>query len=788
VNIVWRKAWRDLWRNKSRTILAVLSTAVGVFALGMVLGMSDLMHTWMTEDHLKAKPAHLTFWGGPFDRAAVEAVLAEPGIAEVEGETQASIRWKLEGEKEWRDGTLASRVDYEAQQMHLVNLLEGHWPSERKLAVERQALRHFGVECGSSIIVESGRRDRQLQIEGVVRSPDVFPPQMGGNAWFFATEETVAWLTGQESVNQLNVRLDSFSQQGAEEAAERVRDRLESMGRSVYGPWIVDPETHWAEEQMNSVFVVLGVLGGLSLGLSIFLIVNTMNAILAQQVWQIGVMKVVGATFGRVVRLYLTTALAYGILAVAIAVPLGTMGAHMLASYLIKLLNIAAGSMQLIPKAVATQGAVGLAVPVLAALAPVLGGARISPHEAISSYGLGSGFGRGWLDRLIGRIRHLPRLAALSLRNTFRRKARVALTLLTLTAAGLTFIMVMSVGASFGNTIDMLLSDFGFDVLVVFDRPHRVKRLIEATNDAPGVTAVEVWEVRDATLKLDSEGELQGQLWGVPDNSQMFNPRIISGRELLPEDGHAVLLNSKIAADEGFKVGDEVTLTIGGEETDWAVVGIVININNNQRDNFVPYDTLSQETGNVNRGDFVMILSEEHNPRAHEKLIRNLRVIYETRRLKAVFFRSGSEVQSEGRAQFDILIYLMLTMTILAAIVGSIGLMGTMSINVVERGREIGVMRSIGATSFAIVRIFVGEGMLLGTLSWLLAVPLAYPCAQAFSDLIGNELLNIPFDFRYSTTGAMLWLAIVLTLSALASLWPAVRATRVSVREALTYE
>jgi putative ABC transport system permease protein len=289
-------------------------------------------------------------------------------------------------------------------------------------------------------------------------------------------------------------------------------------------------------------------------------------------------------------------------------------------------------------------------------------------------------------------------------------------------------------------------------------------------------------------LELDDGDEIQGQLWGVPDNSAMFNPRIVSGRALLPEDGRAMLLNSKIAADEGFQVGDVVTLTVAGEELTWTVVGLVVNLNNNQHDNFVPFDTLAREIGNADRGAFTMMTTEDHDYETHRRIIRDLRATYAARRLKPVFFQSGGEVREQNRASFDVLVYLMLAMAILAAVVGGIGLMGTMSINVVERGREIGVMRAIGATSLSIVGIFVGEGMLLGALSWLFAVPLSYPGALAFSNAVGNAVLEMPVDFKYSMEGVVLWLTIVLLLSAFASLWPALRATRVSVREALAYE
>ena len=108
--------------------------------------------------------------------------------------------------------------------------------------------------------------------------------------------------------------------------------------------------------------------------------------------------------------------------------------------------------------------------------------------------------------------------------------------------------------------------------------------------------------------------------------------------------------------------------------------------------------------------------------------------------------------------------------------------------NVVERTREIGVMRAIGACSRTIVGMFVAEGVLIGGLSWLLAVPLSVPGARLFSDLIGEVVLAMPLDFVYSAGGMVLWLLIVVVLSALASLWPALRAAQLSIREALAYE
>ena len=155
----------------------------------------------------------------------------------------------------------------------------------------------------------------------------------------------------------------------------------------------------------------------------------------------------------------------------------------------------------------ATQMAVGLLIPVGAAVYPIINGTRITVREAISEYGLGKGqFGTGLIDGILQRIRGLSRPLMISLRNTFRRKGRVALTLATLVLSGLMFMIVMSVGNSMSNTIEVLLEDFGFDVLTVFDRAHRSTRLLEVTEAIPGVAFAEVWDVRLGAVELD-DGE-----------------------------------------------------------------------------------------------------------------------------------------------------------------------------------------------------------------------------------------------------------------------------------------
>jgi putative ABC transport system permease protein len=783
--VTWRKIWRDLMHSRARTALVVLSIAVGVFVLGVLLGAHGMMVDGLEREWRASIPVHITLWGR-FDEEVEHVVLRDEAVVDVERLADTTLLWRLESEADWHEARVIARQDYAAQRMGLISLAEGHWPEGRALAVESTTAQDFGVAPGSTVIVQSGQHERRLEVVGIVRDPDAgLPPSFGGRADFYATPETVTWLTG-TGYNRLDVRIaPAPSVTRAREAADRVRGRLDDLGMPAGGAWVRNPDEHWSRDPLNTLLLILVFSGALSLALSVFLIVNTMNAIVAQQVWQIGVRKVVGATGARAARVYLAVALIYGGLALLIAVPLGAVGAYRLAAWALGILSVAVGPFCVVPQVILLQIVIGLAVPLLAALAPVACGARVTAHRAISTYGLGGGFGRGPLDRLLGSIQQLPRPVAISLRNTFRHKARVTLTLAALALGGALFMAILSVEASCGNTIEVIADDSGADAMVHFARVYRVERLIAVTGQAPGVTEAEVWKRWGVRLKLADGGERSILVVGLPPDSEILHPRVVAGRRLLPGDGNAILLNSKVAFEYGIAVGDEVRFDLQDWETVWTVVGLVLNA---EKRSFVPFDSLSRQTSSRNVGWEVAVVGQAHDPEAQRRLIDDLRLTYAAHRFEVDDLISALDNREKVQSRFGLILWVLLTIALLAAGVGGIGLMGTMSINVVERRREIGVMRATGATSAAVAAIFVTEGVVVGMLSWVLAVPLSYPGARLFSDTVGQALLRSPFEFAYSVEGVGLWMGTVIVISVLASLVPALRATRVSVREALAYE
>lgn len=128
---------------------------------------------------------------------------------------------------------------------------------------------------------------------------------------------------------------------------------------------------------------------------------------------------------------------------------------------------------------------------------------------------------------------------------------------------------------------------------------------------------------------------------------------------------------------------------------------------------------------------------------------------------------------------------IMNTAAFLIAMVGAIGLLTTLSMSVFERQKEIGVMRSIGATSSSIGLQFLVEGLLVGLIAWVIGVPLSYWLNTA---LIKTFRFEDALGVTYPPMALLVGLVGMLVIATISSLWPAIAATRKTVSDVLRYQ
>jgi putative ABC transport system permease protein len=431
----------------------------------------------------------------------------------------------------------------------------------------------------------------------------------------------------------------------------------------------------------------------------------------------------------------------------------------------------------------------------LACVIPVYTGARITVREAISTYGLSTR--AGLLDRALGQVQLIPQLVSLTLSNTFRHKQRVLLTQITLVLSGVIFMVVMSAQDSAVYTYgDVISSILRFNITFQFREPVRIEHVETMILSQAGVKAVEMWEGSDATIRRASQPESKSDravlALGMPLPTTFYGSQMRMGRWLQPGDTHAVVLSQKLAQDIGVGVGDQVTLHHGAQkESDWLVVGLLFDpVLDNAA--YVPRDVLLKEIGSVNKANTIWIQTVQDDAASEAAMAKGLREYLEQNKLRLYagsFFNhdTASQIVKSALDQFAIIVTLLATMAVVIGAVGSIALSGVLSLNVLDRRREIGVMRAIGASSGDVAGLCIGEGLILGWLSWLIAVPLSIPAGkflvQALGAVMGGELV-----YRFTPAGMLYWLAIITVLSVAASWFPARGATRISVRESLAYE
>ncbi|MEM7132838.1 MAG: FtsX-like permease family protein [Chloroflexota bacterium] len=805
----WRKVLRDLWYNKTRTILVVFSIAIGVFAVGMVLHTNLLVAERVRDDFVAARPANATFYAENITDEMVARVSKMGGVAAAEGRSSVQVQVQI-SDGEWAPLELTAFPEPENllidrvlpintfREFPDVGAERGIWPpGRREVVIERSSYFNQGMIPPDMVVGDkltfktSDEKIKILTVVGLAHESNRAPAPFNGQGFGYVDIETLEWLGGSSTYDQLNIRVtgDDMDEEHITAVAEEVEEKLSKSGRTVYFTEVHTPGRSPRDDILEGFTAIMFPMGIMSLLLSGFLVVNIISALLSQHIRQIGMMKAVGARNDQITQMYMGMIFLFGILSLLVAVPLAALATVQTARLLSSFLNVTFTEYTLPWPVLGVEVLIGLVAPFLAALIPVWRGTRTTVREAISDYGVGKGvFGSSLFDRALTHIRHMSRPNIISIRNTFRRRGRLILTLITLVMSGAIFIAVTNVHGSLLRTLDFALQYWAFDTQVSFNRGYRVDQIEGVAYTIPGVKDVESWGFASLRIKHDNETESEGIfVRAVPANTQMLQPILIEGRWLVEGDESALVINQALREDENLTLGDTLIMEVEGKEREWTVVGTV-QILGNEPQAFVNYPYYMRISGNVGRAGQVQIITEQNDSDFVNGVTEQLQEAYERAGMGVEGTMTVNEIREGPTFFFGVIVTLLLVMTVLIASVGALGLAGTMSVNVLERTREIGVLRAIGASNMAVRKIILIEGILIGFISWVVGALLALPLGRLMSDGIGYAMFEIPLNYAFSPNGIGLWLLIVLVLATLASLLPAHNASRMTVRETLAYQ
>ncbi|HEX3046154.1 MAG TPA: FtsX-like permease family protein [Bacillota bacterium] len=802
VGLLWRKLRRDLWIARGRMLMMVIAIAVGILGVASILSAYTILNREIRGNYLGTHPASAQLELERVDDSLVEAVRRRPGIAAAEA--SAAIMSRIEKKPgEWIPLLLFIIPDFKTMGINTFRPESGAWPPpEGTILLEKEAAPLVDAKVGDTRRVQTPNGSkRAVIISGLVHDPGLAPAWQEQIAWGYITPATLAWLGESSLLNLLKiiVKDQPYNTAAIERTVGNLAFWLKQQGYPVETVRIPPPGKHPHQSQMNAIMTLLIIFSLLALILSAILTTTLIGGLLAGQARQIGIMKAIGARTGQIAGVYLLMVVQLGFIAVIIGLPPGIMIGRGFARVIAQLLNIKLYSVTVPVWVNGLLWVTGILTPLLVALGPILRYTKVTVREAISDYGISrKSFGaQGGLDLILGKIRGLDRTFILALRNIFRRPGRLLLTLGLLAAAGGLFITSLNVAKGWQASLQEAASKRHYDLEIRLNRPMPAPELFRRIARINGVQKVESWSLAPAAVGrpdgLDiirtypDGGHGSLSIRSMPYGSRMVQTPLISGRRLKREETGVVVLNHMaVSFYPQANLGDSIHLTVDGKPVTLRIVGIV-------------REMLTQATAYVTPETFQQIVGQTGQTnclRTALKTNRSHLLTEITREIDGILEQTNTSIQLEiPVARLDValnghvylFIFALMFMAAVMAVVGALGLMSTMGNNVVERTREFGVMRAIGGRSATIYRNIISEGIFIGLISFLLAVIISAPLSLVIGRLIGNLSFKLPLPLVISPMAVFIWLGIVIAGSLAASLYPARKASQLTVRETLNY-
>jgi putative ABC transport system permease protein len=792
----WKKVCGDVIENQGRLFMMWVAITVGVFAVAAISAAYAVLSREIDKNYLAANPPAALLEVDYLDDAAVAGVRRQDGISWADAGGRLWGRVEIQPQQ-WLPLLLFIVPDFAAQQISTVKLQQGRWPDRAgELVIERTAMPVARASVGHEINVQTPNgAPRKILVTGVVHDPSLAPASQQQVVYAYVTQATLHLLGENIALHSLRVSANpSDGQRTAEQAIVGAAQWLKRAGYSV-GEIRVPPRHHPHWGVMSNIVRMLLAFSVLTLILSALLSATLTASLLSPQVRQIGIMKAIGARTSQIMALYLSLIGAIGLMAVAIGLPSGIYAGRALASFVAHNQNIDLSSLAVPAWIYLALAAGGLGLPLLFALIPIRIATRRTVRESLFDFGVAMPAptsGR-WASSLF----HGFPILTLAVRNSVRRRARLALTLGLLAAAGALCITSLNILAAWKQSLIDARTERHYDIEIQLKKPQPVAALKAMVYGASGVRHVEVFDDETAALRRGdgltitrtfpdgAHGSLS--LNALPADTAFVSPHLIAGHWLTTADLSGAVINDQaLSFFPGVKIGDLLDLTVRGRPVSLRLAGII-------REHlagatiYLTSEEYAQEFGHAG---FTAGLRLELDNKSEDSEIKVMAAIERSLEDGGVKVAESTSRSQLGRAlagHLFILIFILIVMSILMALVGIFGLGSAMASSVLERRRELAVLRAIGASNTAVLLTVICEGVFIGFLSVIAASVLSVPVTMLIASVVGAAMLGPLQGVVVSATAIPIWLVSVLLCATLASLFPAQKASKMTIREALAY-
>jgi putative ABC transport system permease protein len=627
----------------------------------------------------------------------------------------------------------------------------------------------------------------EIVVAGTAHDPGIPAPGQGTVVSGFVTLATAADLGAgvHPTTLMITVREGASDRDAIEREAVSLAAWLRATGHRVTAIRVPPPGEHPHQRIMTSMLALLLAFSAVAAALGALLGAAMTEMLLAEQRRAIGILRAVGARTSQIAALYVGLVLAIGAVATAVGSWLGVSAGRALARVaLTQFMNFELTSDALPVWAILAIASVGTLLPLLAALPAIRRATRATVQSALADVAAESGarslapvaraLGKGTLS--------VPLLAV---RSTLLRPRGLFLSLALLAASGATFLGGSNVRRGAQQHLADAAAERRYDIETFLGRPLPTDDVMEILSRVPGVERAVPWRTARAS-PLRSDGEAIERsfpdgshgtltLAAIPPSGPPFSTALLSGRWLDPSDDDAVVLNEE-ALDffPGAKVGDVLRWSARGEHLELRVLGIARQ-RMTSATGYVTSATFAKRVDPTGASAVYRVMLRDHALASVDQAATQIEQALEARHIVTRFNVTETMLRHEVGGHFNMLLAALDFIAVLMATVGMLGLFSTMVVRVLERRRELGVLRAVGATSRTVLGSILLEGTLVGALGGLAAAVLSVPVSYGLGDVVGTVTTGVAFTALLSPWPAALCLAATTFGAAVATLPAALR-------------
>jgi putative ABC transport system permease protein len=789
MSMALKKAFSDLRSAPGRTLLVIVALAIGLWGVGGILVSYTILSRDLNENFTATRPPHAVLTSKDFARLDLAALWSRPGIESAEFRDLSMQRIEVYP-NDWIPLWLFGVGDFNRPALALLYNEQGDKvPAPGTMLIERDGRLVSSLDIGSRARVRAGQRVREVPITGISFDPAQAPATQDHFIYAYVDKQTYAEITGEPVNQRLILRLNNVkTKKDVQAAVDGILEDFKSVGIRVASVNIQKFNEHPHQWQLNTLLFLQGGIGLLAFLMGAVLVSQLMASILAKQVRQIGILKAIGASRRQVLNIYLAMVVALGISAGVIAIPLAVSSGYAFSYFVAGKLNFEILTQHLPVHLYVALIAASLLLPIVLSLPAILKGINVPVYDALSDYGISPGTTGAITDKVSAAW--MPRGLLLAIRNSLRQKKRLAVTVVTMALGVAIFSTGFNVRASLAGLLEDVNNSMQHDVQVVLKDPIARERAVSVFSAIKNVGRIETWN--------GGRGELQSRIVAttsgvgivaLPHDTDLFRPRVSAGRWLQKSQLPEVVMNQQAMELYGNPAtGSSQSLELGGHTLMVKLVGVVEEL---ERPKIyidqAQYDAFANPHHDINS---LMFVAQEKRYDKVMALKRDIEAAIAPSDLNVLYVMSQAERVKVIYDHLNIILTTIVFLSLLVLVVSALGMASATGIGILERTREIGILRSIGATPRMIFQMFVAEGMITSIVSILLGLLLAWPLSRVAAVFFGKLMLGEGAVLRYAFSGEGFTITLVTTLvfGWLASRIPARRAIQIPTRDALAYE